>query len=138
MKPGFLRTLPKMGMFWLLMFALVFGLILSGWFLTRLLHASFQGTIFGVIYASIVGITIILLVCHRFYNVATTGPSTQKRPLVLIIATTPLLFGAAVFLYLLLSEQTDYLLPAIVATFSVWFLLRLALRTEKKQESRRM
>jgi hypothetical protein len=134
MKPGFLRNLSKMRLFWLLMLELVFGLILTEWVLTRLLHASFQGMLFGMIYAAIVGITVILLGCHRFYNVATAGPSRQKHPLVLIIETTPLLFGAVVFFYLLLSDQTDYLLPAIVATFAVWFLLRLALKRETEKE----
>jgi len=133
----FLQTLPKMKVFWGGLLSLGMGLGVGALFFLRVLNASPAGVLIGVIWATLVTVSIIVYMCYQFYSgkfaiprdVVEAGLIVSRE----IIVVTPLLVGTIVIFYFLATDRLSYITPAVVASFVLWLLLRLLLRKKKRR-----
>ena len=114
-KQGFVQTLLKLRLFW-------YGLL---------------GLIIGMLWATLVGMSIIVYTCYQFYSGKFVAPrdAVEARSNVLkeVIVATPLMLGGIAIFYFLVIDRLSYITPAVVASFVLWLLLRLLLRKKKSR-----
>lgn len=131
-KQGFVQTLLKLRLFWYGLLGLIIGLGFSAWFFLRVLNAPVAVVFIGMLWATLVGVCIIIYMCYQFYTGKLTIPrdAMEARSAVVreIIVATPLVLGATGIFYLLATHRLTYITPLVVPSLILWLLLRFLLR----------
>lgn len=133
-KQGFLRSLPKMRVFWAGLFALAVGLGIGSWFFLRVLNASPVGVVFGIFWATLVGMSVIVYTCYQFYSGKFVAPhdAVEARSNVLkeVIVATPLMLGGIAIFYFLVIDRPGNITMVVILSLGFWLLLRFLLRRQ--------
>ena len=128
----FLRTLPKMKMFWGCLISLMMGLGLASWFFLRVLDAPLIGLLVGILWATLVAMCVIVYMCYQFYTdrLTVARDASDARAIVLreIIVATPLLLGAIGIFYFLTIRRFPYITPVVISSLGLWLVLRFFFR----------
>lgn len=136
-KQGFVQTLLKLRLFWYGLLGLIIGLGFSAWFFLRVLNAPVAVVFIGMLWATLVGMSVIVYTCYQFYSGKFVAPrdAVEARSNVLkeVIVATPLMLGGIAIFYFLVIDRLSYITPAVVASFVLWLLLRLLLRKKKSR-----
>ncbi len=127
--------------FWLLVLALIIGMLAAAWASTRLIPASFGGLVFSLSLTFFVGMGIILRSGHNYYRSAKAQDfsiSSKKDSLSLkgkVISTIPVILAGIADVYFILTKSFDSILVVIAIAFPLWICLRFIMAaTEKNSE----
>jgi hypothetical protein len=131
----FLRILPSMLLFQILVVATLIGILFGSWFYGKFVSASPEGSFSGVLYTVTVSALIIVYGCYRAYSAKGGIPSdyeaavsSLKRELLVVL---PLVVGAILAMYFLANGQITRIGTVLWPAIILWLILRLIFR--KKQ-----
>jgi len=102
------------------------------------LNAPVAVVFIGMLWATLVGMSIIVYTCYQFYSGKFVAPrdAVEARSIVLreIIVVTPLLLGTIVIFYFLATDRLTYITPVVVPSLVLWLLLRFLLKHKKSSK----
>lgn len=122
--------------FWQLFGIFLVGMAVATWFLLRGLNAPAIGLLFGLAWAALVGMSIIIYMCYLSYAGKLPGPRTamEARSILFreIVVMTPLWIGAGCFFWFLATGRMTYITPVMIASLACWLVLRFLCMTKPK------
>ena len=135
----FLKALPRMRAFRLLLALLLLGLAFWSWFDLQLKGASPRELLIPNLFALMVALPIIIYVCYQVYigKIPEHPPVEHKAYYRAIairdsIAAIPLFLSTLAIFYFLGTSQFHYILPVLIPSIFLWFILRFLLRRNLK------
>ena len=133
-KQGFVQTLLKLRLFRYGLLGLIIGLGFSAWFFLRVLNAPVAVVFIGMLWATLVGMSVIVYTCYQFYSGKFVAPrdAVEARSNVLkeVIVATPLMLGGIAIFYFLVIDRPGNITMVVILSLGFWLLLRFLLRRQ--------
>jgi hypothetical protein len=130
----FLMSLRTTKEFWILILSLIVGLVVAGWFVSRVVPTSAAALIVGLTHAFIAGLFFILVFSYRASKSKlsdnSNGRSTAEHAAAVkreLIAGIPLFLGAVTEFYFIVTGRFVYIAPVGFLFLLLWLAFRFVL-----------